>query len=313
MAGFDDRDDYEAEVGAEVGGEVGGAGGNGSEENGAEETGAEAREVFARTVTGTEDRRQLAFTAEDLVLGGRRRVRRRRVGAALAGTASVAAVAVTATAFNVGGVVAPGSGSNHALRDAERANAVIAKVFSDLDPGGHHLTMPVPKRSVDFFRQTSGYYCDSPVPDSPTYSYSETWTADGKAAFPRYDGNTTPWIEIRVTIAPPGGLHEEFWSSAGWGPTLQATLTDGSTVTMSSASSGHALEATRTFSDKRQILVTVLDGSSRQLIEAMPVAQPTEPFPFTEQQLGQIVGGISLPLPFADGLPPCTPWKSVAP
>ncbi|WP_194916344.1 hypothetical protein [Catenulispora rubra] len=308
MTGFDDRDGYGAEENGaeEYAAEERGAEENWAEENGAEENGAEARELFARTVPGAEDRRRLAFTAEDLVLGGRRRVRRRRAGAALAGTASLAAVAVAVTAFNVGGVVSPGSDSSPALRDAKRANAVIAKLYSELDPGGHHLTMPSPDRSVDFFLKTGGANsCDAQSQTPPSYNYTETWTADGKAAFPRNDGNTTPWIQISVTIRAPGGQAGQFRSSSGWGPKVQATLTDGSTVATSSASSGHALEATRTFSDNRQVIVTVFDGSSQQRIESTPVAQPTEPFPYTEQQLGRIVGGLGLPLPFADGYRPC--------
>ena len=75
MTEFEDRDDYGAEeIGAVHGG---GVGEDGAREDGAEEIGAEARELFARTAPGAGGRPRLAFTAEDLVRVGRRRVQKR--------------------------------------------------------------------------------------------------------------------------------------------------------------------------------------------------------------------------------------------
>jgi hypothetical protein len=310
MTEFEDRDDYEAEeVGAErFGAEPVDVGEIGAEEDGAEERGAEARELFARTVAEAEHRPRPAFTAEDLVLGGRRQVRRRRVGAALAGTASVAAVAVAVTAFGVGGAVLPASASGPEVRDAKLANALVAKLYSELDPGGHHLSLVLPQKpSVDFFLKFGGGACDDKTQSLLSYGYLENWTADGKAPDPRVDSGTSPAIEIIVALTAPESQEGQFTSDFAWGPIVQATLTDGSTVTMASANAGHHLQVTRTMSDKRKIVLYVTDASNAP---TSPPIRPTEPFPYTAQQLGRIVGGLSLPLPFPDSYRsqrPCSP------
>lgn len=291
MTEFDDRDDYSAE-------------GNGAEENGAEETGAEARELFARTVTGAEDRPRLAFTAEDLVLGGRRRVRRRRVGAALAGTASVAAVAVAATAFGVGGAAGPASDSDPALRDAKLASAAFGELFSELDPGGHHLATIGQKPDADFFLKFGGSQCDVTAHVIESYGFEEAWTAGGEAVGPRNSSDTSPWVHVVVSILAPGGQEGRFPTSVGWEPNAKATLSDGSVVQTASAAGGHELKAVRTLSDQRKIVVMIEDASVEVPPSGAPSIRPTEPFPYTAQQLGGIVGGLSLPLPFAAGYRP---------
>jgi len=301
MAGLDDRDDYGAEE--YEAGLVGDADGNG-----ANESGAEAREVFARTVTGAGDRPRLGFTAEDLVLGGRRRVRRRRVGAALAGTASVAAVAVAATAIGVGRAASPASDSSPAARDAKLANAAIGKIYDELDPWGNHLNAGGKKRDVDYFLQSGGGQCDAAAHVLDAYGFEEAWTADGKGVGPRNGSDTSPWVHVTVLIAASSGQVGQFLPGAGWGPVSKQTMADdGSVVQMASAAGGHEVKAVRTFTDQRQVIVMAEDESVVTPPAGAPAAKPTEPFPFTADKLGAVVAGLSQPLPFADGYRPQGP------
>lgn len=320
MTGFGDRDE---EYGLSA---SGGENGESRESGENEENAAETRAWFAQSVG--QARPRLGFTAEDLVLGGRRKVRRRRVAGALASTASVAAVAVAVTAFSGGGggsqVVAgtgstptavssspstPGSPSSPGtpqaaklLSDQKTAYAVLSKLFGELDPGGKHLTTQSPLAVTNM-----GFLCSGKTHLQISYSGSEEWTVDGRPAVPRKNDDTTPMIEVTVMVTAAGYQQNVFGEWGGfqenWGPIARNTLPDGSQLQTGTAGGGHAVQAVRTLPDGRQLVVSAVDGSVHG-VGLNKAVRPTDPFPYTADQLGQIVAGSSLPLPFANGALP---------
>ncbi|MBS2536275.1 hypothetical protein KGQ20_26270 [Catenulispora sp. NF23] len=305
MTGFGDRDE---EYGLSATGGVSG-----------EEHAAQTRAWLAQSVGETRPR--LGFTAEDLVLGGRRKVRRRRVAAALASTASVAAVAVAVTAFAGGGgsqVVAgtgatptavsgssssPTTAQGSKSRSDQAAYAVLAKLFGELDPGGKHLTSTQPPLSVT----NMGGSCDTESQLEDGYSFTEQWTVDGRPAIPRKNNDSTPVVQVTVLVTAASQQQDMFgvWGGVqeSWGPIAKTTLPDGSVLQTGTAANGHYVQAVRTLTDGRRIIAYAIDGSVRG-VGADKTVRPTDPFPYTADQLGQIVAGSSLPLPFANGYQP---------
>lgn len=293
----------------------------------ADEDGSQARELFARTVVPAHP--GLAFTADDLVAGGRRRVRRRRVAAIVGSTASVVVVAVAATAFAGGGgsgtaAVVPAaspvtssprpapsttSTAKPPLTDDERtlaerklAAAVFAEMAGKLDPGGKHLT-PMGARvgKEGAFAPNTGV-CIAKTKLQVSYGLTMDWTATGQNPFPRPADATSPYVQVTVEVFAPGKNVDQFGASEGWGPLTRTSLADGSVVETGTKAGGHGVQAVRIMSNGQQILVFALDGSTTPDDKTLP----TNPFPFTAAQLGGIVGGVSLPLPFADGFQPHT-------
>lgn len=307
------------------------------EAQGAEEDGTQARELFARSVA--ESRPQLGFTAEALVADGRRRVRRRRMAAVLGSTASVAVVAVAATAFAGGGgdgggrravVLAVGTTTStspasptrssaaaatstgkpltddeRALAEQKLAAAVFGTMLGRLDPGSRHLTyVKMPHSSADFWPNTSVCTAKTKIQDS--YGINAIWTDDGKNPFPRAKDATSPYIQVSIEIYTPEPIPDQFDAGAGWGPFTRTQLQDGSTVRTASAADGHRLQTVRTMSNGQQIVFAVEDNWVFGGGPWGPQSLPTTPFPFTAAQLSEIVSGVSLPLPFADGFQPHT-------
>lgn len=302
------------------------------EEDFGQEQEESARALFARTAA--EHRPQLGFTAEDMALDGRRRVRRRRVVAMMGSTASVAAVAVAATAFAGGAgsgapvtsavapspqptahTTAPTTVSSTAakpLTDDERttveknlAGAVFAEVIGELDPGTKHIALPHPPHGGSPYTPNSGQ-CVEKTKVQTGYGLSVEWTADGKAAFPRAQDDTSPYVQIMVSVFAPGQGADQFGDVGAWGPITRSQLSDGSTLATASAAQGHRLQAVRTTTSHQQIVLTVTDGWANGGGSWGPQDRKTDPFPFTVAQLGGIVRGLSLPLPFSDGYQPHT-------
>lgn len=311
----------------------------GLEDRAAEEDGSRVRELFARSAA--EPRPQLGFTAEALVADGRRRVRRRRVAAVLGSTASVAVVAVAATAFAGGGArgavvsaagvttastgpassprqaTSPASGKSPASTskpptDDERvtaeqklAAAVFGAMMGRLDPGSRHLTyVKMPHSSADFWPNTGVCTAKTKIQDS--YGLNAIWTADGKNPFPRPKDATSPYIQVSIEIYAPEPIPDQFDAGAGWGPFTRTQLPDGSAVRTASAADGHRLQTVRTMGNGQQIVLSVEDSSVSGGGSWGPQSLPTTPFPFTAAQLNEVVSGVSLPLPFADGFQPHT-------
>ncbi|ACU77174.1 hypothetical protein Caci_8351 [Catenulispora acidiphila DSM 44928] len=297
-----------------------------SADQGAEEDGSQTRELFARTAVQAYPR--LAFTADDLVAEGRRRVRRRRMAAVVGSTASVAVVAVAAAAFAGGGgsgtaAVAPGASvttsprpaltttdtAKQPLTDDERtlaerklAAAVFAEVAGKLDPGGKHLTPSgVRVGKEDAFAPNTGV-CVEKTKLQVSYGFNMDWTVTGQDPFPRHVDATSPYVDVSVEVFAPGKNVDQFGASQDWGPLTRTSLPDHSVVETGATAGGHRVQAVRTMGNGQQILVRALDGSTAPNVKT----QPTNPFPYTAAQLGAIVGGVSLPLPFADGFQPHT-------
>lgn len=297
-----------------------------SADQGADDDGSQARELFARTAVQAHPR--LAFTAEDLVAGGRRRVRRRRMAAIVGSTASVAVVAVATAAFAGGGgsgtaavpVASPvtrsprpalttTSTAKQPLTDAERtlaerklAAAVFAEVAGKLDPGGKHLASTgAPAGKEGAFAPNTGV-CTEKTKLQVSYGVIMDWTATGQNPFPRPADATSPYVDVTVEVFVPGTNVDQFGAGEDWGPLTRTSLPDHSVVQTGTTAGGHRVQAVRTMGNGQQILVRALDGSTAPDDKT----QPTNPFPFTAAQLGAIVGGVSLPLPFADGFQPHT-------
>lgn len=301
------------------------------QEDSAQEPGESAHELFARTIARTQP--QLGFTADDLVLDGRRRVRRRRVAAMVGSTASVAAIAVAATAFaGTGGrpenTLTSAATSTHTTRtphttptttpptspttskppaDADRAaadkrlaTAVFAQMLGELDPGGKHLTL-MQTRNGDSPYTPNGAICIEKAKLQIADGLTAYWTADGKSPFPRGQTDTSPWSEVSVMVTAPDQGADQFGGTKDWGPITTTHLPDGSVLRTASGANGHRMQAVRTTTNHQQIVLSVIDswvnGGDAQEAQSLP----TNPFPFTITQLASIVSRMSLPLPFADG------------
>ena len=260
------------------------------------EHGEAARELFARTAA--EARPMVGFTADGVVLAGRRRVRRRRVTTALASTASVAAVAVAATAFAGSGAskatVAAGAparsleaGAPSTLEaaaaasrtDAEQGYDMVTKLFSELDPGGKLLTLEGKPLSPENITQ-GGVFCQTRT------KFLADFASGGKQ----------PTIQVMVSVASPGQAFKTSAGGEGWGPVTKSTLPDGSVLETSSAVKWHGVQAIRTMSDQTQIVVSAQDA--QPLGAAAGNAKPTDPIPYTAAQFGKLASDVSLPLPF---------------
>lgn len=301
MTGFEDHDYRDGESG--------------------EAQGDQARALFARTVAGSSP--HLAFTAHDLVLGGRRRVRRRRLAAVAGSTASVAVVAVAATAFAGGGggpsgaeavspatsvtshlttpptpTITPSSDDARTLAEEKLAAAVFAEMYGKLDPGLKHLTLLSPPSSLGRFAPNSGT-CIAMTNIQTGYALNAEWTADGRNPSPRSDDATSPYVLVSIDVFAPGALNQ-FGGSAQWGPFTRTPLSDGSVVEAASADNGHRVQAVRTMANGQQILFRAAAGTGA----LGGKTELSNPFPFTSAQLSAIVSGMSLPLPFADGYQP---------
>jgi hypothetical protein len=273
------------------------------EVRGFEEDGGFARDAFAVTVAATTPR--LGFGAEDLVLGGRARVRRRRWSTAAGGVAVVAAVGVglgTGAAGFGGASPKPSEAvsqtpAQQAAADSKLGYQGMVKVLKDLDGSGTHITLEEPLTPVSFVHSSM---CNGAT-GAFGYIVAGNWTADGKPA-----GATTPHVTVMIQF----GNRKNHQSSPvegvnGWGPTTTVTLPDHSVLatTVNGSSDGQSASALRTLPDGRSLLIFVLDAANPLFHEPRPDKQVT-PFPFTKQQLAQAAGDMSLTFPFANGYEP---------
>jgi hypothetical protein len=266
-----------------------------------EEDGRFARNAFTAAVADTTPR--LGFGVEDLVHGGRARVRRRRWSAAAGGVAVAAAVSVGlatgAAGFGASAVTAgdaSGTPAQQAAADSKLGYQAMEKLLKDLGQGPH-ITLDEPLTPESFLRPSM---CNG---QNGAFGYIITgsWTADGKVP-----GATDPHVTVMISFgnakysqsAPGSGGN-------GWGPATTVTLPDHSVLTSvaNHSSDGQSATAVRTLSDGRSLLVFVLDEANPAVHEPRP-AQQVVPFPFTGQQLAQAAGDMSLTFPFAHGYEP---------
>jgi hypothetical protein len=267
-----------------------------------EEDSGFARQAFAVAVAETTPR--LGFGAEDLVLGGRARVRRRRWTATAGGMAVVAAVGVGFGTGAAGFGASPkpaqalsGTPAQQAAADGKLAYQDMVKVLKDLDPSGKHISLDEPLTPGAFTRpgmcngQTGAF----------GYIITGNWTADGKPP-----AATAPQVNIMIqfgnpkadVVAPAQGVN-------GWGPSTTQTLSDHSVLAAAANGSADGKSATtvRTLPDGRSLVIFVLDAANPIVHAPRPDKQVT-PFPFTQQQLARAAGNLSLTFPFAHGYEP---------
>jgi hypothetical protein len=294
--------------------------------------GEAARALFTHTVSIS--RPHLGFTADDVVHGGRRAARRRRVVVVLGGTASVAAVALAATALpGIGsgaGTTSPLASIGHSPTahpsgstttatgkpqpdDAQTtaakrlASAVYTDVLARLDPPGRHLVSPNQPGAQAKYWPSGGTCANHGATTS--YDAATFWTADGKNPYPPNDKaapTKTPYIQISIAIFAAGA--DDQFANGHWGPVSQSPLPDGSVLRTATASGGHRMQVDRVMSNHEQVVVTLMDGSTIPgNTPHTAMAPATDPFPFTIAQVAASVKDLALPLPFADGFRPHYP------
>lgn len=269
---------------------------------GDEEDGRFAREAF--TVAVAETTPQLGFGAEDLVHGGRARVRRRRWSAAAGGVAVITAVGVGlgTGAAGFGGLSAgptgavSGTPAQRAAADSKLGYQAMEKLLKDLGQGSH-ITLDEPLTPETFLRPSM---CNG---QTGAFGYIVTgrWTVGGNAP-----GATDPNVTVMISFgnakydqsSPASGVN-------GWGPVTKVTLPDHSVLASAEnhSSDGQSVSAVRTLPDGRSLIIFVLDDASPVVHEPRP-AQQVVPFPFTGQQLARAAGDMSLTFPFAHGYEP---------
>ena len=267
-----------------------------------EEDGRFARDAFTAAVADTTPR--LGFGAEDLVHGGRARVRRRRWSAAAGGVAVITAVGVGlgTGAAGFGGMsagptgAASGTPAQRAAADSKLGYQAMEKLLKDLGQSSH-ITLDEPLAPESFLRpsmcngQTGGF----------GYITTGSWTVDGKAP-----GAMDPHVTFMISFAnAKNGQSAPGSGVNGWGATTTVTLPDHSVLTSvaNHSSDGQSATAVRILPDGRSLLVFVLDDASPVVHEPRP-AQQVVPFPFTAQQLAQAAGDMTLTFPFAHGYEP---------
>jgi hypothetical protein len=265
-----------------------------------EEDGRFARDAFTAAVADTTPR--LGFGAEDLVRGGRARVRRRRWSAAAGGVAVITAVGVGlgAGAAGFGGTAADeaasGTPAQRAAADSKLGYQAMEKLLKDLGQGSH-ITLDEPLAPDSFIRSSM---CNGQT-GAFGYIITGSWTADGKAP-----GATDPHVSVMISFGnakddqpgPGSGVND------GRLP-AKVTLPDRSVLVSATddSPSGHSASAVRTLTDGRSLLIFVLDEANPAVHEPRPTQQVV-PFPFTGQQLAQAAGDMSLTFPFAHGYEP---------
>jgi hypothetical protein len=260
-----------------------------------EEDGGFARDAFAVAAAATTPR--LGFGAEDVVLGGRVRVRRRRWTAAV----GVAVLAAAGVGFGTGaagfGGATPATSkavsktpAQRAADDGRLAYQAITKVLKGLDPSGSHITVNEPL-TPDAFAHPG--MCNGTT-GGFGYVISGDWTADGKVPTA-----TTPHVSVLIEFGNP---KEDARGSA---TETKVTLSDHSVLAgdANGSADGQSVTAVRTLPDGRNLLVFVLDAANPAADEPRPDHQVV-PFPFTRRQLEQVAGDLSLKFPFADGYEP---------
>lgn len=258
-----------------------------------EEDGRFARDAFTAAVARTTPR--LGFGAEDLVHGGRARVRRRRWSAAAGGAAVAAAVGVGlgTGAAGFGGAAATagaaaGTPAQRAAADSKVGYQAMEKLLKDLGQGSH-ITLDEPLTPESFLRpsmcngQTGGF----------GYMITGSWTVDGKPPGPK-----DPHVTVMISF---GNAKNDQSTSAK----TKVTLPDHSVLAgvTNDDPVGPSATALRTLPDGRSLLIFVLDDASPIGHEPRP-DKLVVPFPFTGEQLAQAAGDMSLTFPFAQGYEP---------
>lgn len=274
-----------------------------------EEDGRFALDTFTTAVAETAPR--LGFGVEDLVRGGRARVRRRRWSAAAGGMAVAAAVGVGlgTGAAGFGGTPAATTGAGtpaqRAATDSKLGYQAMEKLLEDLGQRPH-ITLNEPLTPESFLRPSM---CNG---QTGAFGYIVTghWTADGKPP-----GATDPNVTVMISFgnakydqpAPASGVN-------GWGPVTKVTLPDHSVLASAEnhRSDGQSVSAVRTLPDGRSLIIFVLDDASPVVHEPRP-AQQVAPFPFTAQQLARAAGDMSLTFPFAHGYEPAEACPGLTP
>lgn len=251
-----------------------------------------ARDILTRAAGGESGTaRVLGFSVDDVVHGGRSRLRRRRWKATAGGVAVVAAVGVGAgvTGFTGGwgtseGGVGPGATpAQRAAADGKTAYQAMVKVFKRLDPSGKHLTLAEPI-SAEGFRHPSSCQANS---GAFSYIADGDWTADGRPAT-----DTSPHLTVMVEFGDAKYTVR--------GPYDKTPLPDHSLMATETYDS-RGISASRTLPDGRSLQISVMDAAADP---NSPKPDPVKPFPFTEQQLAAVVSDLSLKFPFADGYEP---------
>lgn len=254
-----------------------------------------AREVLARTVDAGAPR-ALGFGADDVVRGGRSRLRRRRLTAAVSGVAVIAAVGVGAgvTGFadgrwgssGGGGGAGPGAtGAQRSAADGKLAYQAAVKVLKNLDPSGKHIVLADPAPAAGYPHPSS---CSTST-GGFSYQVDADWTADGKPAT-----DTSPHLSVMIELSDAKMPVD--------GPRPKDRLPDHSLVAGYVNGLGLSMGASRILPDGRSLQVFVMDASAN-VDDPKPAAAIT-PFPYTAQQLTEVVSDLSLKLPFADGYEP---------
>lgn len=195
------------------------------------------------------------------------------------------------------------SGANGPMpaADLQRASASFHHMVRALDPTGKHLS--ISEASLDggygSSKDSGGNLAD--------VSVSATFWPDGNPRQLIDPGDPTPFVDVQLDLTAPTALDQiGSWgrivfngTAVHWQHRDSKRLPDGTTVKWAWTTTpvGTEMAAQHILQDGRQVVITVNDGSGDPTFGSQNPAKPSNPFPFTTQQLVAMVSDPALTPP----------------